>query len=70
MRHNFNTKYLNHEERKMIKYLPCPFCGSHAVPMTGMGEFWVICGICKASIGMSNTEYEAVEEWNRRYKIQ
>lgn len=60
-------KRLTKEERKTIKYLPCPFCGGHAMPMAAVGEFWVMCDICHASIGMCNTEYQAVEEWNRRY---
>jgi len=59
---------LTDEERKIIVLLPCPFCGGHALINMGVGEFWVKCEICRASIDMHNTEYHACEEWNRRYK--
>jgi hypothetical protein len=58
---------LSDEERKIIKLLPCPFCGGHAemllYPWQGR------CEICHSRGPIGNTEYDACEEWNKRYKI-
>ena len=53
------------------KLKPCPFCGGEAEVVFGACDYNVyqVCctgANCQAMAGWSNTEEEAIEEWNRR----
>ena len=50
----------------------CPFCGSNEVVVghndAGDGDFYVQCWICAATTNYYNTEAEAEEAWNKRFR--
>lgn len=49
-----------------MSLLPCPFCAGVGVPKFAVGEHWVICIECKASVALSATYEIARERWNTR----
>ena len=51
---------------KMTELKPCPFCGGKAERCYGLGEHWVKCSCCDASIRMNSFKENAIEDWNRR----
>ena len=52
--------------RSKVEVKPCPFCGGNHKITFAMGEYWINCVDCDASIAMVNTEAEAIAAWNRR----
>ena len=50
----------------MTDLKPCPHCGGKAVLKGALGESWVSCQDCKASVEMRGAEALAIEAWNRR----
>ena len=55
------------EEHTKQTLKACPFCAFEPPKeMFGMGDHWILCPNCKASIGMRNTKEQAIKAWNTR----
>ncbi|CAJ9662373.1 Lar family restriction alleviation protein [Burkholderia pseudomallei] len=54
---------------KLTHLLPCPFCGCTKVPKrqgNGIGDYWLECFECGASIRLREDGAGMEKDWNRR----